>query len=331
VGHTDDQQHHHHQKAAACADAGTANKLVSADINLSAFVQAAAAQPAAAAAAPAVSADKGALAAATAATATITADARTICVDRLDRHQQLLVAADAQQRVAHDSGMHALPAAAAVARPASDAAAEQRGVRVAAALVIVGQVEHCVSQLLLALLLPYCLCYLPSIMPGLQPPHIMAAMAQRPAWFEAVLLVLLWLHLYVGTSRRREAGCTRELHAAAVAAVADANAAVAAATEAAATAAAAAALSSDESTQLDTQVQEALAVSAARRRRRRQEHRLLRLRQRQGRLLARSLVSSTAAAAAIAATAYSQHLFVRAWLHTAHGGSTSGGSCPLQA
>jgi hypothetical protein len=67
----------------------------------------------------------------------------------------------------------------------------------AAALAVVSRIEQGLAQLLLLLVLAYCLCFLPSLLPGLQPQHIVGAMAARPAWFEGLLLALLLVHMYM--------------------------------------------------------------------------------------------------------------------------------------
>jgi hypothetical protein len=62
---------------------------------------------------------------------------------------------------------------------------------------VVSRIEQGLGQLLLLLVLAYCLCFLPSLLPGLQPQHIVGAMAARPAWFEGLLLALLLVHMYM--------------------------------------------------------------------------------------------------------------------------------------
>jgi hypothetical protein len=157
-------------------------------------------------------------------------------------------------------------------------------------------VEQYMSQLLLPLMVVYCLCFLPSIIPGLQPPHLVAAMSRRPAWIEGVLLLLLGLHWFAVTNvtivppTSTRPRSSMEAHRAAVAAVAAASTTL---TSAAADAEA--------------------AMLEARKRRRREEYRLQRLRDRQQRLLGRAVVSSAAAAVALGLLCYSLCVFVVAW------------------
>lgn len=182
----------------------------------------------------------------------------------------------------------------AAASAAAAQAADHRASVVAAALTVVGVVELCASQLLTVFMVLYCLCFLPSIIPGLQPPHLVEAMSRRPAWMEGLLLLLLGLHWFAVTnvsivrpSSQRPRTST-EAHRAAVQTASSAAAAVAAAAE------------------------DAAAVQAGRRRRQ-EEHRLQRLRERQQRLLGRAMLSSVAAAVALGLLCYSLCVFAAAW------------------
>jgi hypothetical protein len=187
---------------------------------------------------------------------------------------------------------------AAAAAAAADAA-DHRASVVAAALTVVGVVEQCTSQLLMALMVLYCLCFLPSIIPGLQPPHLVQAMSRRPAWMEGLLLLGLHWFAVTNVSIVRAASqrprTSMEAHRAAVAAFEEASSAMVAATAAAAGA-------------------EDVAALEARRRRRRKEHRLLRLRDRQQRLLGRAMLSSFAAAVALGLLCYSLCVFALSWV-----------------
>jgi len=198
-------------------------------------------------------------------------------------------------------------------RAAAADAADQKAAVVAAALTVVGVVEQCTSQLLMTLMVPYCLCFLPSILPGLQPPHLVAAMGRRPAWLEGLLLLLISIHWFAVTnvsivrpSSQRPRN-SLEAYRAAVAALRAANAVLAA---------------SEAAGELDDAGAAAGGLDV-RRQRRREEHKLRKLRDRQQRLLGRAVVSSAVAVAALGLVIYSLLVFVSAWVDLVLGDGAS--------